>query len=211
MKSAEYALRAEFSGHRILVIEDDTLLRKQLQAYLQKHGAVVETCANLSSARHRWQESVWDTVLLDVNLPDGDGLEFLQALDVPEGCAVVVMTATGSAHTVVQAMRAGASDYIAKPFDYEELPVVFARIHRDRCLQRIDRYRTQSGGDCGLIWSGLSAVWRDQLEAVAAIGKNRQAQVLPPVLLLGETGTGKTTIARWLHTTGRAAKVPWLK
>jgi DNA-binding NtrC family response regulator len=117
---------------------------------------------------------------------------------------VVVMTADGAVSGAVEAMRLGALDYLVKPFDPLEVPLVIARARRARQSWRAEEHRRQAQKDFffGTALAGLEA----QLQRILAADRRLQGP-LPPVLIHGETGTGKTAIARWLHQQGpRAAE-----
>jgi two-component system, NtrC family, response regulator AtoC len=122
---------------------------------------------------------------------------------------VLVMTADGGVAGAVEAMRLGAADYLAKPFDVGELPLALGRVRRGRQRARIDeQQRSNSTSAFGEFFFGTSLAALERtlariLEADARIGQH-----LPPVLIQGETGTGKTTIARWLHHQGPRASGP---
>lgn len=111
----------------ILVVEDESLLRRQLAANLERIGAEVATADTLAASRQRLRAGQFDFVLLDVNLPDGLGTDLLREKVFPPATAVIVMTANGGVTSAVEAMRLGATDYLVKPFDAGELPLVIAR------------------------------------------------------------------------------------
>lgn len=196
-------------GKGILIVEDEVFLRKGLAAYLEAQQADVTTAASLSEARNCLAADRFDYLLLDVNLPDGNGLEFLRELDRPQTMAIVVMTAEGGIRTAVQAIQLGAADYLSKPFEPEALPMVFSRIERERSRRRLDEFAREStvqGADAlfvGERLQGVHATLRKILKADERLGER-----LPPVLIEGETGTGKSTFARWLHHNGPRAKAP---
>ncbi|SVD31472.1 uncharacterized protein METZ01_LOCUS384326, partial [marine metagenome] len=112
---------------KILIVEDETLLQKRLAAYLTQLGAKTCTAENLAKAQALLQETDFDFALLDVHLPDGNGLELLDQKKIPANCGVVVMTAEGGVRSAVDAMKKGAREYLVKPFDFSELPIVFER------------------------------------------------------------------------------------
>ncbi|HWX21015.1 MAG TPA: sigma-54 dependent transcriptional regulator [Candidatus Binatia bacterium] len=192
------------AGLAILVVEDEPLLRKQLTAQLERLGADVTGAANLSAARQLVSGAGFDFALIDVNLPDGRGPDLLQEKAFPPNTGVIIMTANGAIAGAVEAIRLGALDYLVKPFDPLELPLVIARARRAKQSSRADEHRRDTGAAFffGSALAGLEA----QLQRVLAADRRMQGP-LPPVLIQGETGTGKTTIARWLHQQGpRAAE-----
>jgi DNA-binding NtrC family response regulator len=117
---------------------------------------------------------------------------------------VIVMTAEGGVGGAVEAMRLGALDYLMKPFDPVELPLVIGRAQRAKRSARLDEHRQQETGDAEFFFGESLAGLEGQLQKIVA-ADNRVRERLAPVLIQGETGTGKTTIARWLHRRGPRA------
>jgi DNA-binding NtrC family response regulator len=196
------------TGVDILVVEDELLLRKQIAATLERCDADVSAAGTLAAARRLLAEQAFGIVLLDVNLPDGMGTDLLREKVFPPATSVIVMTAQGGVTGAVEAMKLGAADFLSKPFDVSELPLVIARTQRSRQSARLEEHRRQdtapAGDDFffGEAMAGLKAI----TERILAADRRLQT-ALPPVLIQGETGTGKTTIARWLHRGGpRAAQ-----
>jgi len=187
------------AGFGILILEDEPLLRKQLAAQLERLGADITQAGTLKAARQLAAELSFDFALLDVNLPDGRGTDLLQEKLFPANTGVIVMTANGGVAGAVEAMRLGADDYLVKPFDPLELPLVIGRARRARQSSRADQHRRdeQASFFFGPALAGLEA----QLQKVLTADRRMEGP-LPPVLIQGETGTGKTTIARWLHQQG---------
>jgi two-component system, NtrC family, response regulator AtoC len=197
------------TGLSLLVLEDDLLLRKQLCAYLEKLGADVTSAETLDRARRLIRDLGFDFALLDVNLPDGLATDLLREKVCSSSTGVIVMTADGGIAGAVEAMRLGALDYLVKPFDPAQLPLVINRARRLKQSERLDEHRrkesTQSG-DAFFFGSALQPL-QVQLDKILA-ADNRLQKTLPPVLIEGETGTGKTTIARWIHHHGPRANQP---
>jgi DNA-binding NtrC family response regulator len=194
-------------GLQILVIEDEALLRRQIAAQLEKLGADVTPAGNLATGRKFAADQEFDLVFLDVNLPDGLGTDLLKEGVFPGHTAVVVMTAEADMSGAVAALRLGAVDYLAKPFEVGELPLVVARARRARQSARAEEHRREGVDRLGEIFffgSSLAPLEK-QLEKILTADRRLQ-QDLPPVLVEGETGTGKTTVARWLHNHGPRAQ-----
>jgi DNA-binding NtrC family response regulator len=187
------------AGLSILVVEDEVLLRKQLAANLEKLGAEVTSVGALAGARRLLADLSLDFALLDVNLPDGLGTDLLREGTVPKGTGVIVMIANGAVSGAVEAMRLGALDYLVKPFDPLELAVVIGRARRMRQTGRADEHRRDEAA-AFFFGPALTGV-ESQLERILAADRRMQ-ESLPPVLIEGETGTGKTSVARWLHQQG---------
>jgi DNA-binding NtrC family response regulator len=191
------------AGLEILIVEDEPLLRRQIVAQLDRLGAETSPAADLGAARQLIRGQEFDFALLDVNLPDGLGTDLLKETAFPPHTAVVVMTAEAGIAGAVEAMRLGAVDYLAKPFDPAALPLVLARARKTRQSARVEEHRredTDRSGEIFFFGSALAPLEK-QLERILEADRRLQEQ-LPPVLIQGETGTGKTTIARWLHQRG---------
>ena len=200
---------SDISGLSILIVEDESLLRKQLAAHLERLGADVTGAGSLDAARRLAADLSFDFVLLDVNLPDGSGLDLLRTKVFPASTGAVVMTADGGVNGAVEAMKLGALDYLVKPFEPGELPLVFTRARRARQSARLEEHRrgdtAHAGGD--FFFGAALAPLESQLRKILAADERMQTH-LPPVLIQGETGTGKTTIARRVHYRGPRARQP---
>ncbi len=198
---------ATLSGLSILIVEDEALLRKQIGAHLEKRGADVTGADTLQAARRFLEGMSFDFVLLDVNLPDGRGTDLLKGKELPADSGIIVMTAEGGVNGAVEAMRLGALDYLVKPFDLAELPLVIGRARQTKQMARLDEHRQREAPERAFFFGGSLASLENQLEKIIA-ADNRMQERLSPVLIQGETGTGKTTVARWLHRQGPRAAQP---
>lgn len=193
------------SGREILIVEDEVLLRKRLAAYLESQGAACTAVGTLAEGRNALENLPLDYVLADVNLPDGLGLDLIEIAQEQGEVPIVIMTADGGVPVAVDAIRRGASDYLAKPFDPQEVPLVLGRAQSGRRESRLKRHRNlptnQTSSDEGLFFGDSLEAFRNQLHKVIDADR-RLSDKLPPVLIEGETGTGKTSVARWLHANG---------
>jgi two-component system, NtrC family, response regulator AtoC len=193
----------------ILVVDDETLLRKRIAAYLEKLGADVTAVGNLAEARSAADATPFDFVLLDVHLPDGRGPDLLAARVFGAGTSVLVMTAEGGIAGAVEAVKLGAADYLTKPFDLDELPVRLERARRARQQSRAEEHRrAQEAPAVEAFFFGRSFATVEHQLARILEADRRLKDHHPPVLIEGETGTGKTTIARWIHCRGPRADGP---
>jgi DNA-binding NtrC family response regulator len=192
-------------GLEVLIVEDEALLRKQLTAQLERLEMQVTGTGTLAGARQLLGEMSFDFALLDVNLPDGKGTDLLREGGLLQNTGVVVMTANGEVNGAVEAMRLGALDYLVKPFDPMELPLVMSRVRRSKQNLRAAEHRREEGPS--FFFGEALANLETQLQRILVADRRMQGP-LPPVLIVGETGTGKTTIARWLHQQGPRSTGP---
>lgn len=205
----------KFVGVTLLIVEDEPLLRRRLTAHFEKLGADITAVSSLADARRAVRDLAFDAALLDLHLPDGNGLSLLQEKVLTSTTTAIVMTAEGAISGAVEAIRAGAFDYVVKPFDCEDLGLRLARAQRDRQDRRSDQFRRdQEAMERVPFFFGPSlAAVKVQLDKILAADHRLAAtgSALPPVLIEGETGTGKTSLARWLHQQGPRSEGPWIE
>ncbi len=211
---------APLSGLSLLIVEDETLLRRRYAGHLETEGAEVTAVGTLREATEALAHLDFDVVVLDVNLPDGKGTDLLRQGKVGATTSVLVMTAQGGVSGAVEAMRLGAADYLTKPFDLPDLTVRVLGARRVRQARRAEEFRREgAGADAtpatagrgdGFLFSPSLATVETQLRKILAADQRLQTG-LPPVLIEGETGTGKTTLARWLHVHGPRANGPLIE
>jgi DNA-binding NtrC family response regulator len=195
------------AGLTILVVEDDSVLCKRIAARLEALGAEVVGVETVAQARSFVSQRSYDFVFLDVNLPDGRGTDLLTEKAFPHATGVIVVTAHGGVSGAVEAMRFGAVDYLVKPFDISELGVAIERAQTARRILRLGEHRREEAESEGLFFGSSLAGLQTQLQKIMEADR-RMTTELPPVLIEGETGTGKTTFARWLHEHGPRAERP---
>lgn len=200
------------SGRQILVLEDEILLRKAICAYLEEKGADVYAAGTLAQAIEILSSTELDIALMDINLPDGNSLDLLTSPGISENTKVVVMTADGGIRTAIEAIQRGAHDYLSKPFEVEELPMVFSRIARESAHSRIRQFERNTRTDTSdsLFEGARMQLVRNQIDKIL-LADQRLERDLPPVLIEGETGTGKSTIARWIHEHGPRKDAPLIE
>ncbi|MFW6277849.1 MAG: sigma-54-dependent transcriptional regulator [Halorhodospira sp.] len=176
----------------LLLIEDEAVIRKALNRLLVRHEHSVHEAASLEEARERWSLDAFDLILADMRLPGTAGTDAINLTSTP----VIIMTSYASVQSAVEAMRQGAADYIAKPFDHEELVMLVERTLKEGQRQRqnaalkahVERDYPVSGivGNC----EAMQKVF-ERIRKVAPTDTS--------VLILGESGTGKELVARALH------------
>ncbi len=201
------------AGCEVLLLEDDAVLRRRLVAHLRSLGAEVTEATTIAEARKALSGLRFDFALVDLHLPDGEALELLREGAFSENTGVVVMTAFGGVKGAVEAMRQGAGDYLSKPFEPEELPIAFMRCRERRGMERRDAFRANEhisadGGD--LFFGDSLAGVRANLDLILAT-ERRLEKSLPPILIEGETGSGKSLLAGWMHREGPRAARPFIK
>ncbi|MBI5384788.1 MAG: sigma-54-dependent Fis family transcriptional regulator [Verrucomicrobia bacterium] len=198
---------ANLIGASLLIVEDDALLRRQIAAVLERLGVDVTLAPDLGAARRLAAGIDFDFALLDLNLPDGLGLSLLRERVFPASTGVVIMTANSHIASAVEALRLGALDYLVKPFNPDELPLVIERARRARHTARREEHAREETHAAEFFFGSALAGLREHLEKILAADRRVQGTP-PPVLIQGETGTGKTTIARWIHQQGPRASEP---
>ena len=195
-------------SYRVLVIDDDKQMRESLGDLLDSGGYEVRTLASASGVAQAVEQWSPDTVLCDVKMPGLSGMELLKSLKPATDVPVVLMTAHGDIPMAVEAMQWGAYGFLEKPFDPRRLLKLLdnaGKLHRSS--QREARLRARLSDLSGLdrILLGDAPVIREVKQSILDL-----AGVTTPVLLSGETGTGKELVARALHDLGPRAGEPFV-
>jgi two-component system response regulator AtoC len=189
----------------VLIVEDEAGLREGLASVVQAMGHEPLTAAGLGEARAIVAGTAPDCVLLDIRLRDGDGLDYLRELrDGPRrDTPVVMVTAYGDSERTIRAMRDGAFDYLTKPFELPLLKATIERALKARSLARTVAVVAPPPGSTSLVGSSAA-----MLEIWKLIG--RAAGSTAPVLITGETGTGKELVARAIHEYSPRSREPFV-
>ncbi|MFQ5989899.1 MAG: sigma-54-dependent transcriptional regulator [Candidatus Methylomirabilales bacterium] len=201
---------------KILIVEDEAILAKSIARSLSRTGHDCQTADSGDTGLEIARQERPDLILLDIRLGPLDGLTVLKEIqDLDPGIAIIMMTAFGSVETAVQAMKLGASDYIQKPLDLDELKLIVERTLEGRQLrQRLSYYqRREMEAIGGLEIVGQCPAMQETMKVVERIAQIEPAEDgdLPTVLLLGETGSGKDLFARFLHSRSRVAGGPFVE
>jgi two-component system response regulator PilR (NtrC family) len=197
---------------RVLVVDDEPDLRTLCELTLLREGYRVQTAGNLSEARTQLAKDGFDVVITDMRLPDGLGLELLGMLHEgqrSERC--IVMTAYGSAENAVEALRAGAFDYLTKPVDLKQFRSVVASAAQQapgasllQLTQRKPQDEAAAQDPAALAQLvGVSSAMRELKASIVKVARS-----MAPVLVRGESGTGKELVARALHASSPRAGGP---
>jgi DNA-binding NtrC family response regulator len=198
----------ESASPRVLVVDDEPVVQDVLAGILGRRGYQVAAAGSLAEGKQQIGEQVPDLVILDVMLPDGNGLDLLRALkesqpDLP----VIMMTAYGSVDDAVQAMKEGAFHYITKPFANEEVVLLAEKALAARHLQEENKLLrsllAREEEFEGIV--GRSASIAQVFRRVKQIAPSRST-----VLIVGESGTGKELVARALHRRSPRRDKPFL-
>jgi len=199
----------------LLLVEDEALLRRRLAAKFEKAGAEVTVAADLGEARRLAAEMSFDFVLMDVNLPDGRSPELLKEKIFGTSTVVLIMTSEGGVEGAVEAMRLGAADYLPKPVDADDAMLRMAAARKRQRRSRGDRFKQEkeTAQSESLVFGDSLQSVRRQLDQILVADRRlaESGTVPPPVIILGETGTGKTSLARWLHHHGPRAAAPLIE
>src|SRR6187402_894428 len=194
---------------RVLVVDDESSARSALAEILTDEGFKVRTAADGFRALSAAREFAPDVVLTDLKMPGMDGLSLLQRLheEQPE-CAIILMTAFGAVESAVAAMRAGASNYLTKPLNSDELLLVLDRSLEGVALRREARRLREQLSERNNIANFIG-----ELPEMQSIFKTIQ-QIAPSratVLISGESGTGKEKVAAAVHHCSPRAERPFIK
>jgi two-component system nitrogen regulation response regulator NtrX len=191
------------TASRILVVDDEADIRGLLKEILSEEGYEVDVAADATQARSSRATQVPDLVLLDIWMPDTDGITLLREWSVTDGydCPVVMMSGHGTVETAVEATRLGAFDFVEKPLSLTKL---LRTVERALDAGRRKRLSARAHGPTLAVPIGKSKVTlalREQIQQAASSSS--------PVLLLGELGSGREAYARFLHSLSARASKPF--
>lgn len=186
---------------KVLIVEDEVLFARAVMRRLQKSGYECEHVESIQDARNIVKQFSPDIVLLDMRLPDGNGLDLLAEF-VARNAVVIVMTAHGEISDAVNAMKQGAIDYLKKPIDLEELLLSIQKAEAAAVQSNSLDYSRQRNAHAteGVELLGDSPAMQSVKTQIKRISQLVSSDSVPPTVLIGgETGTGKDVAARLLH------------
>ena len=191
------------SASRILVVDDEADIRGLLKEILSEEGYEVEIAADASQARSSRANHIPDLVLLDIWMPDTDGITLLREWSHTDGndCPVVMMSGHGTVETAVEATRLGAFDFVEKPLSLTKL---LRTVERALDAGRRNKMSVRAHGPALAVPIGkakITQVLREQIQHAAASAS--------PVLFVGELGSGREAYARYLHSLSARATKPF--
>ncbi len=193
---------------KLLIVDDKAQMREVLQKFLLAEGYRVEIAESAEEALQKFQKNNFDLILSDIRMPLMDGNELLEAiLKIKKDAVVILMTAFGSIEAAVEAIKQGATDYISKPFQMEEVLLRISRALKEKKLEQrvadLEEKLSQKGALERIVGSSQPIKkLRQIIERIAPLSET--------VLIKGETGTGKELVARALHETSPRKTKPFL-
>jgi len=192
----------------VLVVDDEELIRWSLERDLAAREYAVATAATGAEALKLHEKDPADVVLLDINLPDGDGMRLIPGFHaVREDSIIIMITSSNSIENAVESVRLGAWDCVTKPFDFPKLYNSIARaVERVALAQenRVLRCRDRRAASCRIVADS------GKMKHVLALASRVMASDSATVLLLGESGVGKDLLARYIHDGSARAKMLFL-
>ena len=193
---------------KIIVLEDDLIVRKNLEQQLRLRHYDVAAVSTIAAAWDCLKRDTFDLLFVDVRLPDGEGTELLRRLqEDAQKPIVVMMTGHGSIESAVECMRNGAFDYMIKPFSADQLEVTLKKAESFNQLVKVNQFLSRDGGDDGAhCLLGNSPPMEDLRELIRKVARTGAT-----VLIQGESGTGKELVAREVYRNSPRKTAPFIK
>lgn len=192
----------------VLVIDDDPLIRKTLSSYLSKKGFEALVAEDGEEGLQKYKEHIPDLVILDIRLPDIDGLEVLGRIrERNPNASIIIMTAYDDMKTTIEAIKLGAFEYLVKPLDYVELDLTIDKAFQIRSLEDKVSYLLEEKQKEYTIDNiiGRSVKMREVFKLIGSVANTRTN-----VLLQGESGTGKELVAKAIHYNSLCKEEPFI-
>ena len=193
---------------RILVVDDEPGIREFLQIMLEREGYEVSSAVNGTDAISRFKKKKYDVVIADIRMPKVSGLEVLSSVkEISPETNVIMITAHASFESAVEAMNAGAYDYITKPFNVDEIKVTVSNALQNNGRSGGVAESTKEKGGVAL-FEGMTSSSPEMLKIFALIPKAASSKA--NVLITGESGTGKELVARAIHRNSPRNQGPFI-
>jgi len=210
-------MNAPASHARILVVDDEPDLRTLYELTLLREGHRVDIAENLQQARALLEANSFDVMITDMRLPDGLGMSLITDIKAQgRDERSIVITAYGSAQNAVEALKAGAFDYLTKPVDLKQFRAVVASAVRSVAETAPDDSTTHHKRLQGVVTGALGQRALDRLIGQSECMQQIKARILKvatsmaPVMVTGESGTGKELVAYAIHANSHRVKGPWV-
>ena len=195
------------SIEKIIVLDDDAIVRKNLETHLRRRHYDVAAVGTIADAQEYLGKDNFDIVFVDVRLPDGDGTDLLKYIQSrPQKPLVVMMTGFGSVESAVECMKNGAFDYLIKPFSNEQIEVTLRRAGEFTQLLNVNRFLSQETDDCELELLGRNPVMENLRQLIRKVARTQAT-----VLIQGESGTGKELVARAIYRESSRSHAPFIR
>ena len=195
------------SIEKAIVLEDDPIIRNNLENFLRRQKLDVASAPTIAAAREFLAKDNFDLIFMDMRLPDGDALELLKELQTrPQRPLAVVMTGFGSVESAVDCMKNGAFDYLIKPFSADQIEFTLRKAQEFAQLIKVNQFLTNEGDDSEHELLGRSPA----METLRALIR-KVARTQATVLIQGESGTGKELVARAFFRESPRAAAPFIK
>ena len=194
----------------IMVVDDEEAMRESLSGWLVKQGYRVQTAGSGPEALSCLAQDSYDLLLIDIKMPEMDGLELLRLVKSEHPQVLVIMiTAYGSIESAIESMKRGADDYLLKPFDPEQLMILIEKMVQQQALLAENQTLKERLAEQTLVGMGdlitAAPTMRPVLDLIQQV-----SAADTPVLISGETGTGKELVARAIHTLSARAYAPFV-
>ncbi|HEY0143413.1 MAG TPA: sigma-54 dependent transcriptional regulator [Thermoanaerobaculia bacterium] len=191
----------------LMVVDDDRTICFAIRDYFEQTGFDVTTVPTMAEAQIAFRSRRPDVAVIDYELPDGDALQLLERIRaIDENCPVIVLTGHASVDLAVRAMQEGASQFLTKPLKLEALSTVIDRALADDAMRRQELARHAGSAPSSIDpFVGQSAAIRELAARVRKVVASDS-----PVLIHGETGTGKGVLAHWMHEQGPRGRAPFV-
>jgi len=183
---------------KILLLDDEETVILGYKRYLSGFGYTVQSASNLKDGRKELENENYDAVILDLNLPDGNSLDLIPEIRSKfENIVILVVTGESNIQTAVKAMRLGANNFLPKPISIDELCTVLIKTLEVEELRRREAIHKRLSKKDTNVCFGRSQIMQQVIHHATVAAKSESI-----ILLLGETGTGKGVLARWIHENG---------